>query len=94
MQYHCGQKQSLSICRFNFTEIIGCNFDYSASTTSHQLLKSKTKLYQDLLPNSIGTNLTLLRKLLQHDCLYSLPKKRVQEYVLLVIMKKNKYVMF
>lgn len=67
-----------NVCRFNFTGIIGYDFNYSAPATSHQLFQSNSTLYQDLLPNTIGINLTLLRKLLQNDDLYSLQKK-VQE---------------
>lgn len=76
---------------------MGCDFNYSAPATSHQLLQSNSTSW-DLLPNSIGMNLTLLRKLLQHDDLYSLQKKNFKkmdkEYGLLVIMKQNKYVIF
>lgn len=86
-----------NVFRFNFTEIIGCDFNYSAPATSHQLLQSNSTSYQDLLPNSIGMNLSLLRKLLQHDDLYSPQgkkfKKMDKEYVLLLTIKQNKHVM-
>lgn len=68
-----------NVCGFNFTGIIGYDLNYSAPATSRQLLQSKSTLYQDLLPNSIGINFTLLRKLLQNEDLYSLQKKKVQE---------------
>lgn len=41
-----------------------CDFDYSAPVTSYQLIQSDYMLICDLLPTSIGMNLTLVRKLL------------------------------
>ncbi|KAK4818868.1 hypothetical protein QYF61_021073 [Mycteria americana] len=40
--------------------------------TSYQLLQSNYTLSQDLLPTPIGMNLTLVKKLLQHDDLFQL----------------------
>lgn len=60
------------ICVCNFTKIIGCNFNYSTPVTSYQLLQSNYILTQDLLPIPTGMNLTLLKKLLQHDDLCQL----------------------
>ncbi|KAK4820842.1 hypothetical protein QYF61_007816, partial [Mycteria americana] len=51
---------------------MGCDFNYSAPVTTHQLLQANYTLYQDLLPTRIGMNLTLVRKLLQHDDLNQL----------------------
>ncbi|KAK4807909.1 hypothetical protein QYF61_011774 [Mycteria americana] len=51
---------------------MGCDFNYSAPVTTHQLLQANYTLYQDLLPAPIGMNLTLVRKLLQHDDLNQL----------------------
>ena len=48
---------------------------YSAPVTSRQLLPSNYTLYQDLLPTPIGMNLTLVRKLPQHDDLCQLLKR-------------------
>ncbi|KAK4825915.1 hypothetical protein QYF61_003410 [Mycteria americana] len=61
-----------NICVCNFTKIMGCDFNYSAPVTTHQLLQADYTLHQDLLPNPIGTNLTLVRKLLQRDDLNQL----------------------
>lgn len=58
---------------------MGCDFNYSARAPSHQLLQSNSTLYQDLLPNSIRINLSLLRKLLKHDDLYTLQKKKFKK---------------
>ncbi|KAK4830066.1 hypothetical protein QYF61_008404 [Mycteria americana] len=51
---------------------MGCDFNYSAPVTTHQLLQADYTLHQDLLPAHIGMNLTLVRKLLQHDDLNQL----------------------
>ena len=51
---------------------MGCDFNYSAPITSYQLLQSNYTLIQNLLPTPIGMNLTLVRKLLQHDDLHQL----------------------
>ncbi|KAK4810571.1 LOW QUALITY PROTEIN: hypothetical protein QYF61_004534 [Mycteria americana] len=56
----------------NFTKIVGCDFNYPAPVTSYQLLQSNYTLSQDLLPTPIGMNLTLVKKLLQHDDLCQL----------------------
>ncbi|XP_075344890.1 uncharacterized protein LOC142402885 [Mycteria americana] len=61
-----------NVCVCNFTKIMGCDFNYSAPVTTHQLLQADYTLYQDLLPAPIGMNLTLVRKLLQHDDLNQL----------------------
>ncbi|KAK4806026.1 hypothetical protein QYF61_007003 [Mycteria americana] len=60
------------ICVCNFTKIMGCDFNYSAPVTTHQLLQADYTLHQDLLPAPIGMKLTLVRKLLQHDDLNQL----------------------
>ena len=46
---------------------MGCDFNYSAPIRSYQLLQSNYTLIQNLLPTPIGMNLTLVKKLLQHD---------------------------
>ncbi|KAK4811065.1 hypothetical protein QYF61_016351 [Mycteria americana] len=61
-----------NICVCKFTKIMGCDFNYSAPVTSYQLLQSNYTLSQDLLPTPIGMNLTLVKKLLQHDDLCQL----------------------
>ncbi|KAK4811143.1 hypothetical protein QYF61_019774 [Mycteria americana] len=61
-----------NICVCNFTKIVGCDFNYSAPVTSYQLLQSNYTLSRDLLPTPIGMNLTLVKKLLQHDDLCQL----------------------
>ncbi|XP_074991081.1 uncharacterized protein LOC142074382 [Calonectris borealis] len=61
-----------NICVCNFTKIVGCDFNYSAPVTTHQLLQSSHASYQDLLPTPIGMDLTLVRKLLQDDDLSQL----------------------
>ena len=68
----------LNTCVCNFTKIVGCNSNYSAPITAHQLLQPNYASYQDLSPTPIGMNLTLVRKLLQHDDLHQL-LKRVQD---------------
>ncbi|XP_074424622.1 uncharacterized protein LOC141735547 [Larus michahellis] len=57
------------------TNIIGCDFNYSAPVTSFQLLQSNYTLIRDLLPTPIGMNLSLVKKLLQHDELKRLLKE-------------------
>uniref|UniRef100_A0A8C3PND6 Uncharacterized protein n=1 Tax=Calidris pygmaea TaxID=425635 RepID=A0A8C3PND6_9CHAR len=61
-----------NVCVCNFTRIIGCDFNYSAPVMSYQWLQSNYTLIQDLLPTPIGMNLTLVKKLLQHDDLSQL----------------------
>ncbi|KAK4830480.1 hypothetical protein QYF61_011204 [Mycteria americana] len=61
-----------NICVCNFTKIMGCDFNYSSPVTTPQLLQANCTLYQALLPAPIGMNLTLVRKLLQHDDLNQL----------------------
>ncbi|KAK4811160.1 hypothetical protein QYF61_019791 [Mycteria americana] len=61
-----------NICVCNFTKIVGYDFNYSAPVTSYQLLQSNYTLSRDLLPTPIGMNLTLVKKLLQHDDLCQL----------------------
>ncbi|KAK4810466.1 hypothetical protein QYF61_004246 [Mycteria americana] len=61
-----------NICVCNFTKIVGCDFNYSAPVTPYQLLQSNYTLSRDLLPSPIGMNLTLVKKLLQHDDLCQL----------------------
>lgn len=56
-----------NLCVCNFTNIIGCDFSYSAPVTSYQLLQSTYMLIRDLLPTPIGMSLTLVKKLLQHS---------------------------
>ena len=46
---------------------MGCDFNHSAPIRSYQLLQSNYTLIPNLLPNPIGKNLTLVKKLLQHD---------------------------
>jgi len=57
----------LNFCVCNFTNIVGCNFSYLAPVTSHQLLQTNYTLTRNLLPVPIGMNITLVKKLLQHD---------------------------
>lgn len=47
--------------------IMGCDFNYSAPVTTHQLLLPIYTRYHGLLPTPIAMNLILIRKLLQHD---------------------------
>ncbi|XP_076194341.1 uncharacterized protein LOC143160464 [Aptenodytes patagonicus] len=61
-----------NICVCNFTNIIGCDFNYSVPVTSYQLLQSNYTLSEDLLPTPIGMDLTLVKKLLQHNDLCQL----------------------
>ncbi|XP_067164812.1 uncharacterized protein [Apteryx mantelli] len=63
-----------NVCVCNFTKTMGCDFNYSAPVVSYQLLQSNYTLSQDLLPTPIGMNLTLVKKLLQHDDLCQLLK--------------------
>lgn len=63
-----------NICICNFIKITGCDFNYSAPATTHKLLQSNYTLCQHILPTPIGMNLTLVRKLLQHDKLCQLLK--------------------
>ncbi|KAK4821385.1 hypothetical protein QYF61_018923, partial [Mycteria americana] len=49
---------------------------YSAPVTSCQLLQSNYTLSRDLLPTPIGMNLTLVKKLLEHNELCQLLPKR------------------
>ena len=44
----------------------------STTTTTHQLLQANHTSYEDLSPTPIGTSLTLVRRLLQHDDLNQL----------------------
>ncbi|XP_063177384.1 uncharacterized protein LOC134508994 isoform X1 [Chroicocephalus ridibundus] len=64
-----------NLCVCNFTNIIGCDFSYSAPVTSFQLLQSNYTLIRDLLPTPIGMNLSLVKKLLEHDELKRLLKE-------------------
>ncbi|XP_067170013.1 uncharacterized protein [Apteryx mantelli] len=64
-----------NICVCNFSKVMGCDFNYSAPVVSHQLIQSNYTLSQDLLPTPIRMNLTLVRKLLQHDDLCQLLKR-------------------
>lgn len=75
-QYHYRYKQSLK--SVILLKLWDETFNYSGPVTCHQLLESNCTPYQDLLPNPIGMNLTLVRELLQHDGLYWL-LKQVQE---------------
>ena len=59
-------------CVCNFTNIMGCDFNYSVPVTSYQLLWSTYTIIQDLPRAPIGKNLALVKKLLQHDDLYQL----------------------
>ncbi|XP_076185054.1 uncharacterized protein LOC143156043 [Aptenodytes patagonicus] len=61
-----------NICVCNFTNVVGCDFNYSAPVMSYQLLQSNYTLSEDLLPILIGMNLTLVKKLLQHNDLCQL----------------------
>lgn len=61
-----------------FTNIMGCDLNYSAPGTSYQLLGSNYTFIQDLPPAPIGTNLALVMKLLQHDDLHQL-LQRIQD---------------
>jgi len=63
------------ICICIFAKSMGCDFNYSARVTTHQFLHCIYTLYEDLLPTRIGMNLTLVRKLLQHDDLSQLLKQ-------------------
>lgn len=78
-----------------FTNIMGCDLNYSAPGTSYQLLGSNYTFIQDLPPAPIGTNLALVMKLLQHDDLHQL-LQRIQDngqknllLLLTVIQKRN-----
>lgn len=62
-------------CIYNFTKIMGCHFNYSAPVTTHQFLQSNYTWYQDSLSTPTGLNLTLVRKLPQHDDLNQLLKQ-------------------
>ncbi|XP_042723792.1 LOW QUALITY PROTEIN: uncharacterized protein LOC122177989 [Lagopus leucura] len=61
-----------NLCVCNFISVLGCDFNYTAPVTSHQLLQSNYTLIQYLEPALIGMNLALVRKLLQHEDLYKL----------------------
>lgn len=67
-----------NVCICNFTKILECDFSYSASVASYQLITSNYTLLHDLLPTPIGMNLTLVKKLLLHEDLKWL-MKQVQE---------------
>lgn len=56
-----------NFCVCNFTEIAGCDFNCSAPVTSHQLIDSNYTLFHELVPTSIGINLTQTKELLQHQ---------------------------
>ncbi|XP_074992061.1 uncharacterized protein LOC142074943 [Calonectris borealis] len=56
-----------NFCVCNFTKITGCDFNYSAPVISHQIFKSNYTLIHELVPTSIGMDLTLTKKLLQHQ---------------------------
>lgn len=55
-------------------KIIGCNVNYSTPVTSCQFLLSSYLMNQDLLPIPNRMNLTLGKKLLQHDDCHQLLK--------------------
>ncbi|XP_075302889.1 uncharacterized protein LOC142365708 [Opisthocomus hoazin] len=65
----------LNFCVCNFTNIVGCDFSYSTPVTSHQLLQTNYTLIHDLLPVPIGMDITLVKKLLQHNNLKRLLKE-------------------
>lgn len=56
-----------NFCVCNFTEITGCDFNYSAPVISHQNFKSDYTLIHELVPTPIGMDLTQTKKLLQHQ---------------------------
>lgn len=56
-----------NLCICNFTHIIGCDFQYLAPVTSHQLIKANYTLYHELIPTPIGMDLTQTKELLQHQ---------------------------
>ncbi|XP_053911664.1 uncharacterized protein LOC128850707 isoform X1 [Cuculus canorus] len=56
-----------NFCVCNFTEIIGCDFSYSAPVTSHQILKSNLTLIHEIIPVSIGMNTNHTKELVQHQ---------------------------
>ena len=66
---------NLNFCACNFINIVGCDCSYSTPVTSHQLLQTNYTLIHDLLPVPIGMNITLVKKLLQHDDLKRLLKE-------------------
>ncbi|KAK4806434.1 LOW QUALITY PROTEIN: hypothetical protein QYF61_013927 [Mycteria americana] len=68
------REQQGFICEINTLKAqdICLDTEQNAPVTTHQLLQANYTLYQDLLPAPIGMNLTLVRKLLQHDDLNQL----------------------
>ena len=66
-------------CICNFTNIIGCDFNYSAPVTTYQLIQSNYTLVKDLLLTSIGMDLTRVKKFLQHNDLRQLLESAREE---------------
>ncbi|XP_075625630.1 LOW QUALITY PROTEIN: uncharacterized protein LOC142604244 [Balearica regulorum gibbericeps] len=64
-----------NICVCNFTNIQGCDFNYSAPVTTHQVLQSHYTLFQEITHTPIGMNLTLVRELLHHQDLQEILQK-------------------
>jgi len=75
----------LNFCVCKFTNIVRCDFSYSTPVTSHQLLQTNYTLIHNLLAVPIGMNITLVKKLLQHDNLKRLLKEAQENELKILI---------